>query len=240
MMAAAGICYSCGRERGAEGLVISDGREAIDGLEGTAGAPGGAGWAGASGSADASEADGAGGSRPASDPGLSENLASAGQQETKPLIYVHICGAVKEPGVYELEEGSRVFQAVETAGGFSEDAAADYLNMADLVADGMKLAVPTREEVENGDAGSAYGPGALTGGGGSAGQGIYGGAAARVNINTAGREELMTLKGIGEARAEDIIRYRENNGKFQKIEDIMNVSGIKDAAFEKIRDDITV
>ena len=139
--------------------------------------------------------------------------------------------AVERPGVYQVEEGSRVFQVVEEAGGFLEEAAPDYLNMADAVSDGMKLVVPYADELE---AGQAYGET------GQAAAGVFASGPAKININTADKAALMTLKGIGESRAEDIIRYREQNGGFQKIEDIMNVSGIKDASFEKIRDDITV
>ena len=124
-----------------------------------------------------------------------------------------------------------MYQVVEEAGGFLEEAAADYLNMADAVSDGMKLVVPYADELE---AGQAYGET------GQAAAGVSASGPAKINVNTADKAALMTLKGIGESRAEDIIRYREQNGGFQKIEDIMNVSGIKDASFEKIRDDITV
>ena len=103
------------------------------------------------------------------------------------------------------------------------------LNLAETLKDGMKLEVPSESQAEEWKA-----------------QGIKPAAdpeaKARhmVNLNTATREELMSLRGIGESRAEDIIRYRETYGGFQSIEDIMNVSGIKDAAFEKIKDSITV
>ena len=87
-------------------------------------------------------------------------------------------------------------------------------------------------------------PGALSGGSSGAFSGTSSGGSSgtssRVNLNTATREELMSLRGIGESRAEDIIRYRETYGGFRSIEDIMNVSGIKDSAFEKIKDSITV
>lgn len=144
------------------------------------------------------------------------------------VCYVHICGAVANPGVYELLAGERVYRAVERAGGFTEAAAQDYLNLAETVSDGMKLIVPTREELQR-----------------EPGADLYGAAQepeepGKVNLNTATKEQLMTLKGIGEARAEDIIRYREESGGFQTIEDIMKVSGIKDAAFQKIKDEVTV
>ena len=155
-------------------------------------------------------------------PALSESEA-----QTQALVYhyVHICGEVNAPGVYRVLEGSRIFQAVEQAGGFTDDAASEYLNLAELTEDGMKIDVPSVEEVENGefpvseDAASAGG---------------------KVNINKADEKELMTLTGIGESRAADIIRYREENGGFQTVEDIMKVPGIKEGAFEKIKDNISV
>ena len=145
-------------------------------------------------------------------------------------VWVHICGKVISPGVYRLPVGSRVFQAVEAAGGFSEDAACDFLNLAGTVSDGMQIYVPGAEEVKEGNVPLQ------TGGEGSE----TSKEDRRININTATKEELMTLKGIGESRAEDIIRFREDSGKFRKIEDIMKVPGIKEAGFRKIKDSIIV
>ena len=115
----------------------------------------------------------------------------------------------------------------------------------------MKLDVPSESQAEEWKAQGLVGgwnlgadPGALSGGSSGAFSGTSSGGSSgtssRVNLNTATREELMSLRGIGESRAEDIIRYRETYGGFRSIEDIMNVSGIKDAAFEKIKDSITV
>lgn len=154
-----------------------------------------------------------------------ERLKDAPVKET---YVVHICGAVQNPGVYILEEESRIYQAIERAGGFSEEADQDYLNQADRLVDGMKLYVPTREETDA--------------------SGIWQGVGkmepqaenALVNINTAGEELLCTLSGVGSTRAKSIIAYREKHGAFQKIEDIMNVDGIKDGLFQKIKDSITV
>lgn len=144
------------------------------------------------------------------------------------ICYVHICGEVAAPGVYELEEGSRIFQAVAVAGGFTENAAADSLNMAEPVKDGMKIQVPNQEEAQKLLNEGADFSGSLQEG------------RRKVNLNTAKKDELMSLRGVGEAKADDIIRYRESHGGFQKIEDIMKISGIKEAAFQKIKDDITV
>ena len=157
------------------------------------------------------------------------NTGEGGNGVEISTLFVHICGEVMRPGVYELPEGSRVYEAVEAAGGIRDGGAADYLNLAETLKDGMKLEVPSESQAEEWKA-----------------QGIKPAAdpeaKARhmVNLNTATREELMSLRGIGESRAEDIIHYREAFGGFKSIEDIMNVSGIKDAAFEKIKDSITV
>lgn len=141
---------------------------------------------------------------------------------------VHICGAVRLPGVYTLEAGSRIYQAIEAAGGFTEDAGEDYLNQADPVSDGMKIYVPTLEEIEE------------TRWQQISGQAVSDEGKGLVNINTADEELLCTLSGVGSSRAKSIIAYREKHGSFQKIEDIMNVEGIKDGLFQKIKDSITV
>lgn len=147
-------------------------------------------------------------------------------------VYVYICGEVANPGVYELSEDSRIYEAVDAAGGFTENAARESVNLASKISDGMQITIYNKEEVAllPADGGSA---------GGNAGQNGASGSGL-VNLNTATKEELMTLKGIGEAKAEDIIRYREKSGGFKKIEDIMKISGIKEAGFQKIKDDITV
>lgn len=157
-------------------------------------------------------------------------------QEPEEMVYVHVCGQVVSPGVYQLLKGSRVYEAIALAGGCTEQGALDCLNMAQEVADGMKIQVPDQEMarriLEEQPAGT--GQNQLSGLG--PGQSVQ----TLVNINTASKEQLMTLSGIGESRAEDIIQYREEYGGFQKIEDIMKVSGIKEAAFQKIKDSITV
>ncbi|MFR5601505.1 MAG: helix-hairpin-helix domain-containing protein [Lachnospiraceae bacterium] len=168
-----------------------------------------------------------------------ETLADAAVTEapTEPVVYyyVHVCGEVNQPGVYQLEAGSRIFQAIEAAGGFTGQAAEAYVNQAQEIADGMRIAIPSIEEAAGQTLAAIEGLGEHSG---SAGTGSE--TSVKVNINTADKEQLMTLRGIGEARAEDIIRYREEQGGFETIEEIMNISGIKDAAFQKIKDDITV
>lgn len=159
-----------------------------------------------------------------------EEISSEAESQTlKPPVsyFVHICGEVQAPGVYEMEEGSRIFQVVEAAGGFTEQAATDYLNMAQVVQDGMKIQVPSSEALEQNQ---IYGPE----------ESEQSGQPQKINLNTATKEQLMTLPGIGAARAEEILRYRQEQGGFETIEDIMKISGIKDAAFQKIKEYITV
>lgn len=149
------------------------------------------------------------------------------EEETEPLetkgLLVHVCGAVKEPGVYEVSAGDRILDAVGAAGGFLEEAAENVLNLAQPVEDGMKIQIPTESEAE------------------LLSQTLLSAEAlGKVNLNTAGVGELTSLSGIGESRAQDILDYRNANGPFQSIEEIKQVPGIKDAVFEKIKDDITV
>ncbi|MCR5595430.1 MAG: helix-hairpin-helix domain-containing protein [Lachnospiraceae bacterium] len=158
-----------------------------------------------------------------------------GTDESEDLhVFVHVCGAVKEPGVYEMDPEDRVYNAIDAAGGFTDEAATDYVNLAMVISDGMKLDIPTADEVE-----------ALEEAGISAVE--YRGnapAAAEspglININTADKTALMGITGIGETKAEAIIAYREAHGNFGSIEDIKNVTGIGDSTYNKFKDEITV
>lgn len=170
--------------------------------------------------------------------------ADAGSGSTE-HIFVYVCGAVNTPGVYELEAGARLYEAIARAGGVREDGAEESINQAQAVSDGERLYIPTDEEVRQGlDAyllsGSAGGDAAA--GSQSAVPGGPSGSSAggKVNINTASREELKTLNGIGDTRAGSIVVYRESNGPFGSIEDLMKVEGIKEGVFNKLKDDITV
>ncbi|MBC5687446.1 helix-hairpin-helix domain-containing protein [Mediterraneibacter sp. NSJ-55] len=159
---------------------------------------------------------------------------SAGQEEDTAFVYV--CGAVISPGVYELDSSARIYEAIACAGGVTEEAAQEALNQARKVVDGERIYVPTKEELADGtfeDIASADGVVEEPGGSDNGVQG-------KININTAGLEELKTLSGIGDAKAQSIIRYREENGAFQNIEDVMKVEGIKEGVFNKIKDEITV
>ena len=145
-------------------------------------------------------------------------------------VFVYVCGAVKSPGVYELKSGARVYEAIELAGGVTGEAAQELLNQAEVVSDGERIYVPDQEEAE-----------AFQNGTGGLETGVTDGSEkGKININTAGKDELMTLTGIGEAKAESILRYREENGKFGSIEELMQVEGIKEGVFNKIKDDITI
>lgn len=154
------------------------------------------------------------------------------EKREEKVCMIHICGAVMHPGVYELSEESRIYQAVEAAGGFTKEAAQDYLNQAQSITDGERLYVPTIEEVRQ-----AMETGEIPGGFADAGADRENGL---VNINTADEEELCTLSGIGSGKAKSIIDYRTQNGEFRKVEDIMQVEGIKEGLFAKIKDSITV
>lgn len=174
------------------------------------------------------------GSSACEDASLEGTKKAAAVSETEamaPAFVVHVCGEVVNPGIYELPAGSRIYEAVKAAGGFTENASEESVNLASPIEDGVQIRIYSKEEAETLALGAASFDGFEASGEGKE---------PVVNLNTATKEELMTLSGIGESRAEDIIRYREENGGFQNIEDIMKVSGIKDAAFQKIKDRITV
>lgn len=143
-------------------------------------------------------------------------------QASEKVLYVYVCGAVKEPGVVALPQGSRCNDALEAAGGFAEDAAKEAVNLAELVTDGMQLYFPSREEADASKSAAMEAQAGL------------------VNINTSGVEGLCTLPGIGESKAKAIISYREKNGNFGAAEDIMKVPGIKESAYNQMKDYITV
>jgi competence protein ComEA len=160
------------------------------------------------------------------------------------VIYVHVCGAVHSPGVYALEQGDRIFTAVQKAGGFAEGAEESFLNLAEPLADGQKVYVPDKAEAaslaapaQNGTEKNGEAP--AQGNGLSVMKSGESQAEQRVNINTASLQELMTLPGIGKSRAEDILTYRSSH-VFQKPEDLMKVPGIKEGSFRKLKDLIRV
>lgn len=158
------------------------------------------------------------------DESTKEEETDKNSSEVKDTVVVHVCGQVVNPGVYELPEGSRLYEAIQAAGGLGEQAAAEGLNQAAKAQDGQQIYVPSAAELSEGKLAPE-----------TAGQEDN-----RVNINTAGEEELMTLTGIGEAKAAAILQYREEKGKFETIEELMEISGIKEGVFEKIKDKIKV
>ena len=147
-------------------------------------------------------------------------------------VVVHVCGAVVNPGIYTLSTGSRLYEAIAMAGGFSEEADISYHNLARPIEDGERIYILSTSETkelttEQQVAGESGSSASLQSNG-------------QINLNTATIEQLMTLPGIGEARAEEILAYRTKIGKFTDIEELMNVSGIGESRFEKIKDKITV
>ena len=135
---------------------------------------------------------------------------------------VYVCGAVANPGVYYLPSGSRKQEALVAAGGLVETAATSYVNLAEMIKDGERIYFPYEDELGSIEIVEIETDSGL------------------VNINTANKELLMTLSGIGESRAVAIIEYREEHGPFSCIEDICLVNGIKEGLFNKIKDSITV
>ena len=146
-------------------------------------------------------------------------------------VCVHVCGAVLTPGVVEVPAGSRAQDALEAAGGFLPDADREYVNLASPVEDGQQLYFPTMEETERWRADMTVS---------RSGQILAEHVNGLTNINTADEALLCTLPGIGQARAQAIIAYREQKGSFARPEDIMKVDGIKQSAFDKISGRITV
>lgn len=155
-------------------------------------------------------------------------------EEASEHIFVYVCGAVHTPGVYKLDQEARIYEALALAGGVREDAAEESVNQAQRLSDGERVYIPTEEEIQQGIAVVSGSTNALNED--AAGTGSSG----KVNLNTASEEELKTLDGIGETRAKSIVEYRNANGGFQTIEELMNVEGIKEGVFEKIEDRITV
>ena len=147
------------------------------------------------------------------------------EEKSLAKIFVHVCGAVNSPGVYEMLEDNRIFEAIELADGFTDEAYAQAVNLADKVVDGQQVIVPTKEEAK-----LLPQP---TNGGISVEQSL-------ININTAEVAILQELNGIGESKAKAIVSHREKNGLFNNIEDIKNVSGIGEKLYEKIKENITV
>ena len=165
---------------------------------------------------------------------VSESSLHETTQSAVETIAVYLCGEVCKPGVYVLQAGSRLYQAVEEAGGLTANAQAEAVNLARILADSEQIYIPNisesidqiENETQNVISSAAAVPSASSDG--------------LLNINQASESELMQLPGIGQVKAAAIVTYRNSNGPFSSIEEIKNVPGIKEVAFEKIKGMITV
>ena len=156
-------------------------------------------------------------------------------EESKELVIVHITGAVRTPGIVKLPEGARIEDAIDKAGGLTEDADISDVNLAYVLEDGIKIKIPTISEEKNEEIIIS-----------SSGEGIVEKEISNnsenkiININKANETDLQTLPGIGASLAGRIEEYRNSNGKFNEIEDIKNVSGIGESKYENIKNLICV
>ena len=158
---------------------------------------------------------------------VSENEVKKEEPVEQDLITVDVKGAVKAPGIYDLPVGSRVNDAVQKAGGLTEQADSKSLNLAQKVSDEALVYVPTKgEEVASQQAGSGA-PSSTS-------------KEKKINLNKASLEELKQVKGLGGKRAQDIIDHRETNGKFKSVDELKKVSGIGAKTIEKLKDYVTV
>lgn len=203
----------------------------------------------------AAEANGSKNADSSAGPGASgqQDLKAGSHKKTARTVVVHVCGMVEQEGVYELADGKRVADALEAAGGAKESADLTQLNLAAVLEDGQKILVPEKQSAENAgaaDAGEDAGANDTADANAEAGGSPDGhastdskagtGDSSVININTADISQLTQLPGIGEARASAIIEYRQENGPFATPEEIMNISGIKQNAYKKIKDRIRV
>ncbi|WP_150462857.1 ComEA family DNA-binding protein [Nesterenkonia ebinurensis] len=169
--------------------------------------------------------------RPREHPGNAGADSSEDGTQAPSTVMVHVAGAVTEPQVVELVPGARAADAVDAAGGLTDEAARHGINLAAEVQDGSLIYVPTEQELESGDHPPATGNGEDQSG--EAGQ------AELINLNTAEAAQLEKLPGIGPALAERIITYRQANGEFSSLEELAAVSGIGPAILENIADQVT-
>ena len=149
--------------------------------------------------------------------------ASSNDEVEEEYIYVHIEGCVHEPGLIKAVKGIRLYELIELAGGETEEADLSKVNLASIIVDAQKVYIPQKliyDDVD--DVKSSISKDGI------------------VNINTATSSELQTLDGIGPSMATKIINYRNNEGYFTKPEDIMNVSGIGESKYNKIKNNITI
>jgi competence protein ComEA len=158
-----------------------------------------------------------------------EELETQNEVTDPQSVTIDVKGAVHSPGVYQLDAGSRVHQAIDVAGGLTVHAYGDGINLAQILFDEMVVYIPEIGEAEDGGTIEVVGPAV----GGVGGDG-------KISLNKATQSEFETLPGIGPAKAEAIIQYREEKGRFESVEELMNVSGIGPKSFEKLQDQVTV
>lgn len=165
----------------------------------------------------------------------SDELLNSGSSDSEKMVASHdsemavyVSGAVKHPGLFRFHGKARVSDAIDAVGGFCKNASTDSINMARILEDGEQIHILTRKQVKS--AGKQAGVSAQN----TSGKGDL------ININQASKEELMQLPGIGESKALAIIAYREKNGNFQTTKDLMQISGIKEGVYNKIKEYITV
>ena len=180
---------------------------------------------------------------------VEEKLEKKEEKEKTTIFKVDIKGEVNVPGIYSLANDSRVIDVIEKAGGLTEQADTSVINLSKKINDEMVIIIYSEEEVRDfektkeiekqvetkclqKDENSLKNDACITTNNNN--------PIGKININTASKEELMTLNGIGESKANDIIKYRETNGNFETIEDIKKITGIGDNVFAKIQEDITV
>lgn len=157
------------------------------------------------------------------------------KSEEEKTCFVYVCGAVKHPGVFELPLGSRVYEALARAGGLRKDAYEKDINQAEQIEDGQMIEVLTRKEYMESQEQKRTDEKEM-----DPDQKLDQRPDGRIDLNTATKEQLMTLSGIGEAKAANIIAYRESCGGFSTPDEIMNVSGIGEGVYARIQDKITV
>lgn len=226
------VLLGCGRQDGIFYETAQDTDAALESAAGSAdpvsGNAAGVKTDADSGNAEGSNAYGGFGNTAPEDPAVSN--ADAGS-----MCYIHICGAVAYPGVYEVPEGSRLYEVIVAAGGLCADACDHVVNQAQIVTDGMQVYIPTVREAQEGITEQNFFADVGTGT-----QGEPESKDTRVDLNRATKEQLMTLPGVGETRAQAIISYREAHGGFQSIEELMEVSGIKQGVYDRLKEMIKV
>lgn len=167
---------------------------------------------------------------------VSSQETNQANQDKEEIVIIHITGSVKNPGIVKLKEGSRIEDAIEAAGGLTENADISNVNLAYVLDDGIKIKIPNLDDEGIGDEDIL-----TTDSGNGIIQNDENRASSKtININKATEDELSTLPGIGNSLAVRIVEYRKQNGNFNTIEDIKNVSGIGESKFTNIKEFISV